>query len=414
MRISEDLRIRNLIYDVSDEALLEKLDTETITFYLGVDPTGESLHVGHLATYLMAKRLVDAGHQPILVVGGGTGLIGDPSGKSKERNLLTLEETLRNADKLAAQVRTILPNAHVVNNYDWLKDISLIPFLRDYGKYFNLNHMLAKDSVKSRLDSGISFTEFTYQIIQSIDFLTLYERHGCTLQIGGQDQWGNITAGLDLIRKKHGHDTKAYAMVFPLVTKSDGSKFGKTAGGAVWLDPKLTSPYAFYQYWVNLPDEEALKHLWQFSFASHDAIQALHQAMQESPHLRHAQKALASEITQLVHGSAGLDQAIMITQALFDNRFDTLDGPALKMAFEGVKSTQITPNTPLLEALIQAELASSKTQARTLIKQNAISVNGEKGFNEDTPLTLEHCLSDRVIILKRGKKDYALLEITTP
>lgn len=413
MRLSEDLRIRKLIYDVSDEALLEKLDSESMIFYLGVDPTGSSLHVGHLATYLMAKRLADAGHQPILVVGGGTGLIGDPSGKSKERNLLTLEETLHNADQLALQVTSILPDAVVVNNYDWLKNISLIPFLRDYGKYFNLNHMLAKDSVKSRLETGISFTEFTYQIIQSIDFLTLFERHQCTLQIGGQDQWGNITAGLELIRKKHGHEAKAYAMVFPLVTKSDGSKFGKTADGAVWLDPNLTSPYAFYQYWVNLPDEEALQRLWQFSFASHDAIRALHEAMDESPHSRHAQKALASELTLLIHGEEGLHQALMITEALFENRFDQLDGKALKMAFEGVESTQIAPLTPLVDALIQAELVSSKTQARTLLKQNAISVNGQKGFTEDTLLDEAHCLSDRVIILKRGKKDYALLELTT-
>ncbi len=414
MRLSEDLKKRHLIYDVSDEALLEKLDQESMIFYLGVDPTGDSLHVGHLATYLMAKRLADAGHQPILVVGGGTGLIGDPSGKSKERNLLTLEQTMHNADQLAEQVRAILPNAKVVNNYDWLKDISLIPFLRDYGKYFNLNHMLAKDSVKSRLETGISFTEFTYQIIQSIDFLTLYETEGCVLQIGGQDQWGNITAGLDLIRKKHGVDAGAYAMVFPLVTKSDGSKFGKTADGAVWLNPAYTSPYAFYQYWLNLPDDEALQRLWQFSFASHEAIEALHEQMKDTPHLRHAQKALAAEITTMIHGEEGLNQALLITDALFNNRFDALDETTLKMAFEGVKSTQIEAGTTLVDALVQAELVASKTQARTLIKQNAISVNGAKGFTEETRLDASHVLKAQMIVLRRGKKDYALLELTTP
>ena len=414
MRLSEDLKKRHLIYDVSDEALLEKLDQESMIFYLGVDPTGDSLHVGHLATYLMAKRLADAGHQPILVVGGGTGLIGDPSGKSKERNLLTLEQTMHNADQLAHQVRAILPSAKVVNNYDWLKNISLIPFLRDYGKYFNLNHMLAKDSVKSRLESGISFTEFTYQIIQSIDFLTLYEREGCTLQIGGQDQWGNITAGLDLIRKKHGVEAGAYAMVFPLVTKSDGTKFGKTADGAVWLKPEYTSPYAFYQYWLNLPDDEALQRLWQFSFASHEAIEALHEQMQETPHLRHAQKALAAEITTMIHGEEGLNQALLITEALFNNRFDALDANTLKMAFEGVKSTRIDAGTTLVDALVQAELAASKTQARTLLKQNAISVNGAKGFTEETLLDASLVLKAQMIVLRRGKKDYALLELTTP
>lgn len=414
MRLSEDLKKRRLIYDVSDEALLEKLDQESMIFYLGVDPTGDSLHVGHLATYLMAKRLADAGHQPILVVGGGTGLIGDPSGKSKERNLLTLEQTMHNAEKLAEQVRAILPNAKVVNNYDWLKGISLIPFLRDYGKYFNLNHMLAKDSVKSRLETGISFTEFTYQIIQSIDFLTLYETEDCVLQIGGQDQWGNITAGLDLIRKKHGVEAGAYAMVFPLVTKSDGSKFGKTADGAVWLNPEYTSPYAFYQYWLNLPDDEALQRLWQFSFASHEAIETLHQQMQDTPHLRHAQKALAAELTTMIHGEAGLNQALLITEALFNNRFDALDETTLKMAFEGVKSTQIDAGTTLVDALVQSELVASKTQARTLLKQNAISVNGAKGFKEETVLDTSHVLKAQMIVLRRGKKDYALLELTTP
>lgn len=414
MRLSEDLKKRRLIYDVSDEALLEKLDQESMIFYLGVDPTGDSLHVGHLATYLMAKRLADAGHQPILVVGGGTGLIGDPSGKSKERNLLTLEQTMHNAEKLAEQVRAILPNAKVVNNYDWLKGISLIPFLRDYGKYFNLNHMLAKDSVKSRLETGISFTEFTYQIIQSIDFLTLYETEDCVLQIGGQDQWGNITAGLDLIRKKHGVEAGAYAMVFPLVTKSDGSKFGKTADGAVWLNPEYTSPYAFYQYWLNLPDDEALQRLWQFSFASHETIESLHQQMQDTPHLRHAQKALAAELTTMIHGEAGLNQALLITEALFNNRFDALDETTLKMAFEGVKSTQIDAGTTLVDALVQSELVASKTQARTLLKQNAISVNGAKGFKEETVLDTSHVLKAQMIVLRRGKKDYALLELTTP
>jgi tyrosyl-tRNA synthetase len=265
MRLSENLKERGLLYDVSDEKLYEKLDQGSMTFYLGADPTGDSLHIGHLATYMVAKRLADAGHQAILLIGGGTGLIGDPSGKSKERNLLTLEESLKNADALIKQVRTLIPSAQVVNNYDWLKDISMIGFLRDIGKHFNLNQMLAKETVKSRLESGISFTEFSYQIIQSLDFLHLFDHHHCQLQIGGQDQWGNITAGLDLIRKKHPEGAEAYGLTFPLITKSDGEKFGKTAGGAVWLDAEKTSPYAFYQYWLNLSDVDSVKMLYHFS-----------------------------------------------------------------------------------------------------------------------------------------------------
>ncbi len=411
MRLSEDLKKRQLIYDLSDDSLLKALDEETVTFYLGADPTGESLHIGHLSTYLMAKRLADQGHQPILVIGGGTGLIGDPSGKSKERTLLTLEQTLANSEKIAAQVKQLLPDARIVNNYDWLKDIALIPYLRDYGKYFNLNQMLAKDSVKSRLDGGISYTEFSYQLIQSIDFLTLYERHQCTLQIGGQDQWGNITAGLDLIRKKHGAHAKAYAMVFPLVTKSDGTKFGKTADGAVWLDPAMTSPYAFYQYWINVSDEDIAMRLWQFSFASHDAIETLLKDHTKAPHLRQAQKALAEEMTQLVHGEAGLSVASAITEALFHGRFESLDKASLTMAFAGVKSARVASGTPVLEALMTAHVISSKTEGRTLIKQGALTHHGEKMTDESLTLTQTDALHGVFHVIRRGKKEYALIEI---
>jgi len=411
MKLSEDLKQRGLIYDVSDASIYPLLDQEKITFYLGADPTGDSLHIGHLATYLVAKRLVDAGHHAILVIGGGTGLIGDPSGKSKERNLLTLEDSLKNAEALSKQVRTLIPSATVVNNYDWLKDFSMIQFLRDVGKDFNLNQMLAKDTVKRRLETGISFTEFSYQIIQSLDFLHLFDHHQCQLQIGGQDQWGNITAGLELIRKKHPEGAKAYGLVFPLVTKSDGEKFGKTADGAIWLDASKTSPYAFYQYWLNLSDPDSLKMLYQFSFKPFEEIKKIEALMAESPHLRHAQKALAAEMTELVHGSAGLNSANTITDAFFSGSFDALKLDQLKMAFQGLKSAQLTKDTSVLEALIEVNLVPSKSQGRTLISQNAVRVNDQVINDETVSCGMLKPLHDRYLVVRKGKKDYALIEI---
>jgi len=412
MILSEDLKKRNLIYDVSDPSLFKLLDEEKITFYLGADPTGDSLHVGHLATYLVAKRLVEAGHKAILVIGGGTGLIGDPSGKSKERNLLTLEASLKNAEALSDQVKTLIPSATVVNNYDWLKDLSMIGFLRDIGKDFNLNQMLAKDTVKRRLETGISFTEFSYQIIQSLDFLHLYDHHQCQLQIGGQDQWGNITAGLELIRKKHPEGAHAYGLVFPLVTKSDGEKFGKTADGAVWLDPEKTSPYLFYQYWLNLSDTDSLNMLYQFSFKSLDEIKAIETLMAESPHLRHAQKSLAEELTLLVHQAAGLNSAKTITDAFFNDRFETLSQSQLNMAFEGLKSAQIDKKTSLIDALVLLEVVPSKSQGRTLLKQNAIRVNGELVHDESLMLSTFTPYLERYCVIKKGKKEYALIDLS--
>jgi tyrosyl-tRNA synthetase len=412
MRLSESLKVRGLLYDVSDEKLYEKLDQGSMTFYLGADPTGDSLHIGHLATYMVAKRLADAGHQAILLIGGGTGLIGDPSGKSKERNLLTLEESLKNANALVQQVKTLIPSAQVVNNHDWLKEITMIGFLRDIGKHFNLNQMLAKETVKSRLESGISFTEFSYQIIQSLDFLHLYDHHQCQLQIGGQDQWGNITAGLDLIRKKHPEGAEAYGLTFPLITKSDGEKFGKTAGGSIWLDAEKTSPYAFYQYWLNLSDVDSIKMLYHFSFKPLSEIKALEALMQDSPHLRHAQKTLAEEMTELVHQKSGLNTAQAITEAFFSGQFNALAEPLLKMAFTGLKSAKVAPKTPLIEALIKTELVPSKSQGRTLLAQQAVRVNDHIVTDENQPLTEASALQGRYHILRKGKKEYALIELS--
>jgi tyrosyl-tRNA synthetase len=360
----------------------------------------------------VAKRLVDAGHHAILVIGGGTGLIGDPSGKSKERNLLTLEESLKNAEHLTVQVKRLIPTAQVVNNYDWLKDVTMIQFLRDIGKDFNVNQMLAKDTVKRRLETGISFTEFSYQIIQSLDFYHLYTHHHCQLQIGGQDQWGNITAGLELIRKKNPEGSEAYGLVFPLVTKSDGEKFGKTAEGAIWLDGRKTSPYAFYQYWLNLSDQDSLKMLYQFSFQSLEVIHTIQKAMEASPHLRHAQKALAEEMTLLVHHEEGLHQARSITDAFFKGDFKNLQEPAFKSAFEGLKSAQLKANIPVLDALVRAEIVPSKSQGRTLIVQKAIRMNGQVITDETLELSSFTPLLGRYIVLQKGKKEYALIELS--
>lgn len=410
MNIIEDLTYRNLIYAITDEELKDKLIDDQLTFYLGADPTADSLHVGHLLAYLVAKRLAAYGHKPILLIGGATGLIGDPSGKSEERNLLTLEETMVNAKAIEKQVKNILPEATIVNNYHWMKNFDVIDFLRDVGKHFNLNQMLAKDSVKSRLESGISFTEFSYQIIQSIDFLELYKNKQCTLQIGGQEQWGNITAGLELIRKTLGSEHKAYGIVFPLITKKDGTKFGKTADGAVWLDPKKTSPYAFYQYWMNLDDSEALERLKQFTNFSKEDIDNIALKMQKTPHLRHAQKALGQHLTALVHGEAKLTQALKITEALFNNDIATLNAEEIEMAFEGVPVAKLKTNTDIVEALIASTLATSKREARTFIKQNAISLNGDKIQDENLMLNHKDALHQQYFVLRRGKKHYALIK----
>ena len=410
MTIIEELKYRELLYAVTDDELEKRLENEKLTFYFGADPSGDSLHVGHLVGYLVARRLTERGHRAILLIGGGTGLIGDPSGKSEERNLLTLEETMKNSERLAKQAKTILPDAVIVNNYDWLKDYDLFRFLRDIGKHFGLNYMLAKDSVKSRLEQGISFTEFSYQIIQSIDFLELYQKHGCTLQIGGQDQWGNITAGLELIRKSLGNNHKAYGLVIPLITKADGTKFGKTAGEAVWLDPKRTTPYEFYQYWLNLDDQEAKLRLKQFTSLSKNDIEAIEKAMEETPHLRHAQKAIAEELTTLIHGKEALNQVINISNALFYNDVKGLSIEEIEMGFKGVKNIVVEEDILLVDALIDLGLASSKREARTFLKQNAIAVNGDKVHDEDFLLERESSMHKKYIIIKRGKKLYGVIK----
>ena len=336
----EDLKWRGLLYQQTDAEGMEKLlNEEKVSLYVGVDPTADSMHIGHIVPMLTLRRFQKAGHRPILLVGGATGMIGDPSGRSTERNLLTAEQIDHNVAGIKKQLERIFDfsgdenGAQLVNNYGWVGKLSAIEFLRDYGKLININYMLNKDTISSRLETGLSFTEFTYTIIQGIDFNHLYDHYGVRIQVGGSDQWGNITTGLEVIRKTHDEDAKAYGITIPLVTKSDGTKFGKTAGGAIWLDPEKTSPYEFYQFWLNTADADVVKYLKIFTFLTREEIEGLAQKVETEPHLREAQKTLASEMTKLIHGEEGLEQALRITAALFSGDLKSLSAEEMKVAF---------------------------------------------------------------------------------
>ena len=410
MNLYEDLKWRGLLYQQTDDDLAEKLNQEKLVFYLGADPTADSLHIGHLLAYLVAKRLEDYGHKPILVIGGGTGLIGDPSFKSQERKLLSIEESLKNAEGIAKQAKHILPEAMIVNNYDWLSSLNAIEFLRDIGKHFNVAYMMSKDSVKSRIENGISFTEFSYQIIQAWDFEHLYRNFNCTLQIGGQDQWGNITAGMELIRKIHTIEAKVYGITFPLVTKSDGTKFGKTESGAVWLDKNKTSVYDFYQYWINTADQDVINRLKQFTFLSKNQIEEIEESLSKEPEKRLAQKCLAEEITKLVHGENELRKAIKVTEALFSGEVSDLDIEEIEMGFSNLDSIEITEEKPLVDCLVELNIASSRRQARELISSNAITINGNKETDLEFIIKKENALHFKYTIIRKGKKKYAIIK----
>ncbi|QMS85534.1 tyrosine--tRNA ligase [Candidatus Xianfuyuplasma coldseepsis] len=410
MTLLEELKWRELLFDVTDPELEDKLEQGAMTFYVGADPTADSLHVGHLISYLVSKRLQDRGHHPILVIGGGTGLIGDPSGRSTERQLLTLETSLTNAEAITKQVINILPTAEVVNNYDWISTYDIITFLRDIGKHFNIGYMMAKDSVKSRLEQGISFTEFSYQIIQSLDFMHLYKEHNCELQIGGQDQWGNITAGLELIRKMLGSEEKAYGFTWPLLTKTDGSKFGKTAGGAVWLDKDRTSVYEFFQYWINTPDKDAVSFLKKFTFFSVDETKRIIDEFEKAPHKRLAQHKIAEELTVLVHGRDAYESALRISSALFSGDVQSLSADEIREGFKDVPSIVLHEELDLVDVLIESGLASSKRQSREFISNNAISVNGEKIQDLNFVVSKTNAINNEFTVLRRGKKKYALIK----
>ena len=404
MGIYEELEWRGLIKDVSDPSLKEKLNKGGMTFYIGTDPTGDSLHIGHFSSFLICKRLKEAGHTPIVLVGGATGLIGDPKPDS-ERPMITKETVEHNFNCLKEQL-TRLFGCEVVNNYDWSKDINFIDFLRDFGKFFNVNYMLNKDIVARRLDAGITYTEFSYMIMQALDFWYLYKNKNVTLQVAGQDQWGNITAGIELIRKKE--QKEAYAFTMPLLTKSDGSKFGKTNGKAVWLDAKKTSPYEMYQFFINSEDTKVIDYLKFLTFLSKEEIDELENKHNETPHLREAHKALAKEVITFLHGSAAYDQALKISQALFSGNVKELTASEIAMGFNDLPTIE-GKDCLLVDALIEAKLASSKREAREFIRNGAVTINGDKVKEENFELNKSVAIEEKYIVMKRGKKLYALI-----
>ena len=425
----QELQWRGMIHDVmpgTEEHLMEKMQAA----YVGIDPTADSLHIGHLVGVMMLRHFQLAGHKPIALVGGATGMIGDPSGKSAERNLLD-ETTLRkNQEALKAQLSRFLDfdgteaNAAVlVNNYDWMKEFSFLDFIRDVGKHITVNYMMAKDSVKKRLSSdakeGMSFTEFTYQLVQGYDFLYLYENYDCTLQMGGSDQWGNITSGTELIRRIGGG--KGYAMTCPLITKADGTKFGKTEGGNIWLDAHRTSPYRFYQYWLNASDADAEKYIKIFTFLDKSTIENLIQEHSEAPHMRLLQKKLASEVTAMVHSEMDLERAIKASNILFGKStsedLKQLDEQTFLDVFEGVPQAEL-PKAELENGLDMIGALAAKTgflgsngEARRELKQNSISVNKEK-VKEDFVITTSDLINDKFVLIQRGKKNYFVLIIS--
>ncbi|PEJ57907.1 MULTISPECIES: tyrosine--tRNA ligase [unclassified Bacillus (in: firmicutes)] len=415
--ILQDLEFRGLINQMTDEEGLQKLlSEESVSLYCGFDPTGDSLHIGHLLPVLMLKRFQVAGHKPIGVVGGATGMIGDPSGKKAERTLNTADTVKLFSERIRTQLLPFLSfegenAAKVVNNYDWTGELDVITFLRDIGKNFGLNYMLAKDSVASRLEAGISFTEFSYMILQSYDFLKLYQDHNCKLQIGGSDQWGNITAGMELIRKTE-EDSKAFGLTVPLVTKADGSKFGKTEGGAVWLDPEKTTPYEFYQFWINTDDRDVVKYLKYFTFLSKEEILELEKQFNEAPEQRVAQKALAAEVTKLVHGEEALDQAIKITEALFSGTVKELTAAEIKQGFKDVPSFNLSDaEKGLVDLLVEAKISPSKRQAREDVQNGAVYVNGDRIQDVAKVLSKSDAIEEQFIIIRRGKKKYHLVTL---
>ncbi|WP_404337303.1 tyrosine--tRNA ligase [Planococcus rifietoensis] len=412
----DDLNWRGLLYQQTDEeGMAEVLDREKISLYCGVDPTADSMHIGHIVPLLTLRRFQLHGHRPILLVGGATGMIGDPSGRNEERQLQSTEQIDRNVESIKKQMEQIFDfqmenGAKMVNNRDWIGGMSVIEFLRDYGKLISVNYMLAKDSVASRLEGGISFTEFSYTLIQAIDFNHLYNEYNCRVQIGGSDQWGNITSGLEVIRKTHEEEAKAFGITIPLVTKADGTKFGKTAGGAVWLDAKKTSPYEFYQFWINTADADVVKYLKIFTFLERQEIEALAESVETEAHLRKAQTVLAEEMTKLIHGEEALADAQRITKALFSGDLKSLSADEMKAAFKDVPSVEMPKEAkPIVDLIVDGKVSPSKRQAREDITNGAISINGEKIRDLEYVVDEKDRLDDEFAIVRRGKKKYHMI-----
>ncbi|MCJ1996279.1 tyrosine--tRNA ligase [Lactococcus piscium] len=415
MNIFEELKVRGLIFQTTDEAALVTALTEnSVTFYTGYDPTADSLHLGHLVPILNMRRLQLAGHNPVALVGGATGMIGDPSFKDSERSLQTTETVANWSNSIKNQLSRFLSfegehAAKVVNNYDWFSSMNVLEFLRDIGKHFTINYMMSKESVKSRIETGISYTEFAYQILQGYDFYQLNENHGITLQIGGSDQWGNMVAGTDLIRKKSGNET--YVITVPLITDSTGRKFGKSEGNAVWLDADKTSPYEFYQFWLNVADADAVKFLRIFTFLSLDDIDSLAKVFEAAPHERLAQKTLAKEVVSLVHGEAAYEQAVNISEQLFEGHIKALSVKDIKAGLKDVPNHTVTDDFDgnLVNLLVDAKISPSRRQAREDITNGAIYLNGERQTDLDYVLSDTDKLENELTVIRRGKKKYTIV-----
>lgn len=417
-----DLDRRGLVFDLTPE-LPSALAAGPLTAYIGFDPTAASLHVGSLLPILCLARLQRAGHHPIAIAGGGTGLIGDPSGKTSERQLMTIERVEQNLVGIRRQLEHFLDfevaanPARVINNFDWLGSLDLLTFLRDVGKFFKVNVMLKRESVERRLESedGLSFTEFSYQLLQGYDFLELYDRTGCTLQMGGSDQWGNILAGTDLIGRLRG--ARAHALVFPLVTTASGTKFGKTEAGAVWLDPALTSPYAYYQFWFNTEDKDAVRYLRYFTFLSHQAIGELEDAQRRAPEKREAQRVLAEEVTRMTHGAAALERAERISRLLFGEDVEQLSAEEVLAGVGDVPTGEISRDTlaagaDLGEVLVASGMASSKGEARRLVEGGGVYLTNRRLADPRRKVEPADAIEGRLLLLRKGKRDYFLVRVT--
>lgn len=413
MNFIEELKWRGLVKDVTDYDGLVNALNDHMTVYCGFDPTADSLHVGHLQQIILLRRYQDAGHTPIALCGGFTGMIGDPR-PTTERKLLTHEEVLHNAECIKTQLSKFLKfdgdNAAIMeSNNNWLGEMSLLDYLRDYGKLFNIAYMLQKDTIKKRLDSGLSYTEFSYTILQAMDFLHLYQKYQCRIQIGGSDQWGNLTSGMELIRKVEGDEAKVWGITSPLITKSDGSKFGKSEGKNIWLDPERTNAYEFYQFWLNTPDTDVVDYLKRLSLRSVEEIEALAKCVETAPEKREAQMALAEELTEMVHGKEGVEKAKKITETFFHGDIMTLSSEELKEGLVDAKKTHCEDGTLLIDALVAAEIAKSKGEARRLIQQSSISVNGNKVNDLEAKLLKRDAVNEEFTILKKGKKNYFVI-----
>jgi tyrosyl-tRNA synthetase len=417
-----ELDWRGLIYE-STEGVREALARGPVTLYIGFDPTAASLHVGSLLPMMALARMQRLGHAPIAIVGGGTGMIGDPSGKTAERQLLTVEQIDANLAGIRGQLAKVLDfdapgnPARIVNNADWLRPLNYLEFLRDIGKYFTVNYLLAKESVKRRIEQedGISYTEFSYLMLQSYDYLTLFDRYGCTLQMGGSDQWGNITAGADLIRRLRG--AKAHGLVMPLVTTAAGVKFGKTEAGAVWLDPQLTSPFRFYQFWLNTDDRDVVKYLKFFTFLGREEIAALEALAAAAPERREAQRVLAREVTRMLHGQEAVDRAEHASGLLFGERISELDVDDIVAVFDDVPSTGIAssafaaPGMAIADLLVATSIASSKGEAMRLVKGGGVYVNNRRVGDERARFTAAEAIAGRMFVLRKGARQYHLVRI---